>query len=583
MRRYPSFGLVLVAIVALPLITGCPDPTVLDPCSGISCDDGDTCTVDSCDNGTCVNAPMDCPQGETCESGQCGRIVPAECRANDRDDGVFCNGSDTCIGGSWIHTGNPCEAGQTCNEGGDRCDDCTSVADCADNNPCTNDSCVNGTCLNTNNNTSCNDGAFCNGSDTCSGGVCTHAGNPCTSDQSCNEGTNKCDDCDTDVDCLDNNPCTSDVCLDGKCSHINNNVPCDDGVYCNGSDTCSGGTCIHAGNPCAAGQTCNEGADSCPDCTTDADCDDGDFCNGSETCDNTGTCKNGTSPCSANQVCDEEDNRCTKAGKMYWTQRASDIMRADLNGDNVETVVITDGPTQLGISLDLVARKVYWVRWDGSNSSNARIQRADLDGPDFNTNFEPNFITGLNTPYGIAVSNAANKVYWASSGGNRIGQATLSGANVETLVPNLSDGPFGIDFNPAGGSSGQIYWTENSFPDTVKRVDFSGSNVQTLVSGLSEPNFMALDLAGSKMYWTDSDSDEIRRADLDGSNVENVLFTGDTPMGIAIDSGAGKIYWTEWEPDKIRRANLDGTDVEDLITSGLDVPVDIALDVPGGG
>jgi hypothetical protein len=38
---------------------------------------------------------------------------------------------------------------------------------------------------------------------------------------------------------------------------------CDDGLFCNGVDTCSGGSCGHAGDPCSAGEICNETADSC--------------------------------------------------------------------------------------------------------------------------------------------------------------------------------------------------------------------------------------------------------------------------------------------------------------------------------
>lgn len=38
-----------------------------------------------------------------------------------------------------------------------------------------------------------NDGLYCNGSDTCSGGICTHAGDPCQPDTLCNEDTDTCE------------------------------------------------------------------------------------------------------------------------------------------------------------------------------------------------------------------------------------------------------------------------------------------------------------------------------------------------------------------------------------------------------
>jgi sugar lactone lactonase YvrE len=65
--------------------------------------------------------------------------------------------------------------------------------------------------------------------------------------------------------------------------------------------------------------------------------------------------------------------------------------------------------------------------------------------------------------------------------------------------------------------------------------------------------------------------------------VEDLITTGlDSPSGIALDIAAGKMYWTENIADKIRRANLDGTVVEDLVTTGLSIPSGIALDIADG-
>ena len=94
-----------------------------------------------------------------------------------------------------------------------------------------------------------------------------------------------------------------------------------------------------------------------------------------------------------------------------------------------------------------------------------------------------------------------------------------------------------------------------------------------------------------KMYWTDRFAEKIQRANLDGSNVEDLITTGlDLPYGIALDVGRGKMYWTDLRYDsntdsyhsKIQRANLDGSNVEDLITTGLTSPFFIALDVGRG-
>lgn len=96
--------------------------------------------------------------------------------------------------------------------------------------------------------------------------------------------------------CLDDgNVCTSDVCDGaGTCMHPNNSVTCDDGRFCNGSDSCSGGTCsVHAGDPCEGGSecagSCDELIDSC-NAPAGSPCqDDGSVCS-DDVCDGSGAC-----------------------------------------------------------------------------------------------------------------------------------------------------------------------------------------------------------------------------------------------------------------------------------------------------
>ena len=66
--------------------------------------------------------------------------------------------------------------------------------------------------------------------------------------------------------------------------------------------------------------------------------------------------------------------------------------------------------------------------------------------------------------------------------------------------------------------------------------------------------------------------------------MEDVVTTGvKLPVRIALDLARGKIYWTEGSlaDFMISRANLDGTDGEFLIT-GLTSPSGIALELQAG-
>src|SRR5262249_53497214 len=115
-----------------------------------------------------------------------------------------------------------------------------------------------------------------------------------------------------------------------KCVHTKNDAFCDDGVFCNGTETCAangvGGTgclpganvqcpgdgisctrdgCVESSrscehvpddNLCLSGQRCIIAQGGCAfgaPCTTNAQCDDGDPCNGVESCV-AGLCAPGT-------------------------------------------------------------------------------------------------------------------------------------------------------------------------------------------------------------------------------------------------------------------------------------------------
>jgi hypothetical protein len=204
-------------------------------CVPLDCNDANPCTTDTCVPGSgCQH--LDFPDGASCS------------------DGDVCNGSETCLGGA-------CQPGTPLN--------------CADVNPCTADSCNSllGVCQHVAvpNGTPCDDTTVCNGLEVCLAGICLPG---------------------TPLDCDDSNPCSADPC-DPVAGCQNTLLPdgaaCDDGVFCNGSDTCLGAACVvHAGDPCAGGpecaDSCDEAAASCfePDGTPCSD--DGDACT-ADTCE----------------------------------------------------------------------------------------------------------------------------------------------------------------------------------------------------------------------------------------------------------------------------------------------------------
>ncbi len=160
----------------------------------------------------------------------CPTGPPPSCQSDgDCDDGLFCNGAETCNLGT-----GACEAGTAPN-----CDDGVS---------CTDDSCNEGSdsCDNTPNDGLCDNGLFCDGSETCSATLGCQAG--------------------TAPDCNDGIACTGDSCNEGSdsCDNTPNDGLCDNGLFCDGDEVCNPAVgCEDGPDPCSGSQTCNESTDLC--------------------------------------------------------------------------------------------------------------------------------------------------------------------------------------------------------------------------------------------------------------------------------------------------------------------------------
>jgi subtilisin family serine protease len=151
-------------------------------------------------------------------------VSPGCALDGDCDDGLYCNGPETCVGGFCQNGTGPCP-GQLCRESDFTCVNCLMDADCGD-------------------------GLFCNGVESCGpSGECSAGTAP-----NCDDGV----------------ACTVDSCSDAgqQCEHVPNNALCDDGLFCNGAETCNPVSgCVAGGLPCGIGE-CDEEGDQCLNSST---------------------------------------------------------------------------------------------------------------------------------------------------------------------------------------------------------------------------------------------------------------------------------------------------------------------------
>jgi len=162
--------------------------------------------------------------------------------------------------------------------------------------------------------------------------------------------------CTEDDDCNDGVSCTVDECntTDGTCSHTADDDLCDDGAFCNGEETCDetddcqDGTApaVDDGVDCTI-DACSEDADAVTHTPSHDLCDDGQFCNGTETCDATDDCQEGTAPtvddgigCTVD-ACDETTRTVTHTPDHSVCAGMHDCLPA-------ETCTTTSGCTVVG-------------------------------------------------------------------------------------------------------------------------------------------------------------------------------------------------------------------------------------------
>ncbi len=336
----------------------CSTPTLAD---GTTCDDGQVCTAgDQCEAGACKSgAPLVCPNdpnpcfaapeclpgvgcvrslapnGVLCDDGNActgtDRCFFGECQGADE---VKCAPLDACHlvgvcdqatglcssppvpGGSACDDGNACTYGTTCNAGncsGGEIVTCVAAKICQLTPVC--DTLLGCVYENSPNDTPCEDGDLCSGSDSCQVGecvpgtavVCSPTGDPCTS-SGCDQETGAC-----------------------ALIPLGSSVSCNDGHFCTNNDHCDAGQCVGGSQlycpsrECIATPICSPADGSCggvpePDGTS-CELEQPDPCSAESTCSQ-GLCRVSTrvtcTPLNTSYgsgVCDSATGDCTNPCK----------------------------------------------------------------------------------------------------------------------------------------------------------------------------------------------------------------------------------------------------------------------------
>jgi len=178
-----------------------------------------------------------------------------------------------------------------------------------------------------------------------------------------------------------------------------------------------------------------------------------------------------------------------RGGKIYWSELFDKIRRANLDGSGIETILSgLDYPRLL--TLDLRGRKLYWSTYASAVANG--LYRSNLDGSDL----EPLVIGSSVSPISMLLHVFPGKMYWTDSYSyGKILRANLDGSDVEDVVTHLPDFPQELTYD---SRSKKLYWAQPSmFGDyptgSIMRANLDGSDVEILADGLDWPIGLSFD------------------------------------------------------------------------------------------
>lgn len=255
---------------------------------------------------------------------------------------------------------------------------------------------------------------------------------------------------------------------------------------------------------------------------------------------------------------------------LYFIEYNADFIRQlALN----ETAGVTNflniaGKGGVGMAYDHINGKVYFSDFDVEDEG--KIWRVNIDGSDLEA-----IVTGLYSPYGIALDLTNGKIYWSDDAGSdnitRIGRANLDGSGREDVV-EMEDGQFravALDVE-----NNKMYFYEVWYEDLYS-ANLDGSNITPIVSGVYG-YAIAVDTENNKIYFDDQNDAQLKRANLDGSGIEMVDDTDTRIYGIVIDNEDDKLYWSARDEGALFVSDLSGGNKQTL-KSGLASPRGIFL------
>ncbi|KKL61597.1 hypothetical protein LCGC14_2193710, partial [marine sediment metagenome] len=270
----------------------------------------------------------------------------------------------------------------------------------------------------------------------------------------------------------------------------------------------------------------------------------------------------------------------SRSTKLYFTNQNGSIDRADLNGDNWENMIDPShalaplGP--LGIALDVGGRHVYWTE-----TSRDLIARMGLEIPNGETALNRSDVeilmsgvAGIGAPQGLDIHIASGLMFFTTLSPNVLVSGNMNIPSGETFSTRTDLVQVGTAITANKIVIDEIedrYYLAETVFDTIQRATLANATRETIFDATGGFVFGGIgqDTVLGDIYFVDSISDDVQKLAQDGQGDVEVIADSPgifTTRDLFVDDTEDQrnMYLSD-SIDFIARMNLDGTGFEIII------------------
>lgn len=113
-------------------------------------------------------------------------------------------------------------------------------------------------------------------------------------------------------------------------------------------------------------------------------------------------------------------------------------------------------------------------------------------------------------------------------------------------------------------------------------VDYRAAVVNSVVSGLSRAVAIDVHFSLGYIFWSDVTEHNIKRLHIQSNSIKTTISGIGVCDGLAVEWRSSKLYWSDTTYDRISISDLDGNNQHTIVSSELEEPRAIALDLDNG-